>query len=96
MPSQYHAALGPAPRSVETVINHRVVNGRHIIVGVSGGVHVAPWSLTNAEAIKADTYGASGRPAQELDGRGLAAGSLVVGLTAEARASLLCGRLCGS
>lgn len=29
---------GPAPRTVETVINHRVVGGRHIIAGVSGGV----------------------------------------------------------
>lgn len=55
---QYRAALGPAPRSVETVINHRVVNGRHIIAGVSGGVHVAPWSLTKASAIKVDDYGA--------------------------------------
>jgi hypothetical protein len=55
---QYHPSLGPAPRSVETVINHRVVNGRHIIAGVSGGVHVAPWSLTKVGAIQVDTYGA--------------------------------------
>jgi Protein of unknown function (DUF1598) len=31
-----------APRQVETVINHRVVNRRQIIAGVSGGVMVAP------------------------------------------------------
>jgi hypothetical protein len=30
------------PRLVETVINHRVVNRRHIVAGVSGGVMVAP------------------------------------------------------
>jgi hypothetical protein len=30
------------PRQVETVVNHRVVNRRQIIAGVSGGVMVAP------------------------------------------------------
>ena len=30
----------PAPKAVETVINHRVVGGRQIIAGVSGGVWV--------------------------------------------------------
>jgi hypothetical protein len=30
------------PRIVETVINHRIVNRRHILAGVSGGVMVAP------------------------------------------------------
>ncbi|RIK88609.1 MAG: hypothetical protein DCC67_00265 [Planctomycetota bacterium] len=29
---------GRAPRTVETVINHRVIGGRHVIAGVSGGV----------------------------------------------------------
>jgi hypothetical protein len=31
----------PVPRQVETVINHRVINRRHIVAGVSGGVMVA-------------------------------------------------------
>src|SRR5205814_9455138 len=31
-----------APREVETVINHRVINERYVIAGVSGGVMVAP------------------------------------------------------
>jgi hypothetical protein len=31
-----------APREVETVINHRVINDRFVIAGVSGGVMVAP------------------------------------------------------
>jgi hypothetical protein len=35
----------PAPRQVQTVINHRVINRRHIIAGVSGGVMVAPGDL---------------------------------------------------
>jgi hypothetical protein len=33
---------GNVPREVETVINHRVVNQRTILAGVSGGVMVAP------------------------------------------------------
>jgi hypothetical protein len=33
---------GNVPREVETVINHRVINQRTIIAGVSGGVMVAP------------------------------------------------------
>jgi hypothetical protein len=35
----------PAPRKVQTVINHRVINRRHIVAGVSGGVIVAPGDL---------------------------------------------------
>jgi hypothetical protein len=30
----------PAPRGVETVINHRIIGGRQIIAGISGGVWV--------------------------------------------------------
>jgi Protein of unknown function (DUF1598) len=33
---------GAVPREVETVINHRVINQRIILAGVSGGVMVAP------------------------------------------------------
>ncbi|MEX2113289.1 MAG: DUF1598 domain-containing protein [Pirellulales bacterium] len=57
-PEQYGVALGQAPQSVETVINHRVINGRHIVAGVSGGVSVSPWQFTSAESIKPDDYGA--------------------------------------
>ena len=32
-------------REVETVINHRMINGRHIVAGVSGGVMVAPMDV---------------------------------------------------
>src|SRR5262249_51802407 len=56
-PDQYHVTLGPAPQSVESVINHRVVNQKYVIVGVSGGVRVEPWSLAKAESLKTDEYG---------------------------------------
>jgi hypothetical protein len=41
------------PKGVETVINHRVIGGRHIIAGVSGGVWVdggKSLALTTADA----------------------------------------------
>ena len=50
-------ALGPAPHQVQTVINHRVIGGKHIIVGVSGGVLVSPWKYVKTSSIKTDTYG---------------------------------------
>jgi hypothetical protein len=41
----------PAPKIVETAINHRVIGGRHIIAGISGGVWVdGGKNLTVAEA----------------------------------------------
>jgi hypothetical protein len=55
---QYRVALGPAPRKVETVINHRIIGGKHIVVGVSGGVLVSPWQFVSSQAIETDTYGA--------------------------------------
>ncbi len=53
-PGQYLVPLGPAPRTVETVINHRVVNKIHILAGVSGGVQVDPWKYVAPGAVKAD------------------------------------------
>jgi hypothetical protein len=41
-PEQLRLPQVAVPRQVETVVNHRVVNRRHIIAGVSGGVMVAP------------------------------------------------------
>lgn len=57
-PQQYVVRHGPAPSSVQSVINHRIIHQKHIVVGVSGGVHVAPQVVTRREAIKIDTYGA--------------------------------------
>jgi hypothetical protein len=50
----YPVSLRPAPKTVETVINHRVINKVHIIAGVSGGVHVDPWRSVTAEAMQVD------------------------------------------
>lgn len=55
---QYAVPLGAAPSSVQSVINHRIIHQKHVVVGVSGGVHVAPQALTRRGAIKTDTYGA--------------------------------------
>ena len=57
-PRQYQVALGQAPVSVESVINHRLVSGKHLIVGVSGGVRAEPWKFVSNGAIKSDNYGA--------------------------------------
>jgi len=57
-PKQYRVTLGPAPRTVETVVNHRVINRVHVIAGVSGGVSVDPWSYVEPSAVKIDDYGA--------------------------------------
>jgi hypothetical protein len=57
-PAQYRVALGAAPRSVESVVSHRLVGGKHLIVGVSGGVLAQPWKFVGSESIKNDRYGA--------------------------------------
>ena len=56
-PDQYQVALGPAPRSVESVINHRKVGGKHLIVGVSGGVRAQPIRYVRGEAMQGDPQG---------------------------------------
>jgi hypothetical protein len=56
-PQRYQVPLAAAPNSVETVINHRVVNQSTIIVGVSGGVQIDPNSFVKPSAIKTDDYG---------------------------------------
>jgi hypothetical protein len=55
-PKQYVVPLGVAPQSVETVINHRVVNKTTIIVGVSGGVRVDAGSQLKAGKYQTDDY----------------------------------------
>jgi hypothetical protein len=70
-PSQYQVALGAAPQSVESVINHKMLNQKTILVGVSGGVHAEPASYVKPESISTDTYGKlkaerSGNAAEEL------------------------------
>lgn len=49
---QMRLPQGAVPRQVETVVNHRVINHRHIVAGVSGGVMVAPQDvLREARAV---------------------------------------------
>jgi len=45
----YNVALGVAPKTVETVIRHRMIGGGQIIAGVSGGViiHTKPYLRQN-------------------------------------------------
>jgi hypothetical protein len=49
---EYQVELGIAPARVESVINHRVINGRHIVAGVSGGVTVDPRKLASPDAVE--------------------------------------------
>lgn len=53
----YQPALGVAPAEVESVMNHKVVNGKHVIAAVSGGVVVDARQLAAKQAVKTDTYG---------------------------------------
>ena len=44
-PDRYRVTLGRASTTVETTVNHRMFDGRHIVAGASGGVHVDPHSI---------------------------------------------------
>jgi hypothetical protein len=54
---KYEVELGAAPTKVDSVINHRVINGKHVVAAVSGGVRVDPTSLAAKSAVKTDEYG---------------------------------------
>jgi hypothetical protein len=54
---QYEVAHGTAPTEVDSVINHRVIGGKTIVAGVSGGVTVDARQLVAPAAIKTDDYG---------------------------------------
>jgi hypothetical protein len=58
------------PRQVETVINHRVINRRHIVAGISGGVMVAPRDVlkTGSTPDVAGKLAETRRPAAAVDG----------------------------
>jgi hypothetical protein len=68
----YPIERGAAPKQVDTVINHRVINRVHILAGVSGGVSAYPAPLVRHDKIAVDKYGrlsaehAGGLP-RELD-----------------------------
>ena len=56
-PRGYQVSYSPAPQSVESVIHHRVINQKHVVAGVSGGVRVDPWSYVKGAAVQVDKYG---------------------------------------
>lgn len=47
----YHPRLDIAPQWVDSVMNHRVVNRVHVLVGVSGGVRADPWKIVQPEKL---------------------------------------------
>ena len=49
--------LGAAPREVESIVNHRVINRTQVVCGVSGGVSVDVRSIASPDRVKTDTYG---------------------------------------
>lgn len=53
----YEVELANAPAKVDSVINHRVINGKHVVAGVSGGVRVDPQRLASRDAVKIDSTG---------------------------------------
>ena len=55
---RYQVERGPAPTEVETVLNHRIINQKHIVAGVSGGVSADARPYVQKPAIAIDSYGA--------------------------------------
>ena len=53
----YEPELDFAPTKVDSVINHRIIDGKHLVAGVSGGVTVDARSLATVSAVKTDDYG---------------------------------------
>ncbi|HEY2415754.1 MAG TPA: DUF1598 domain-containing protein [Pirellulaceae bacterium] len=54
----YRPVLANAPTEVESVLNRRIIGGKHVVTIVSGGVRAEPRGLTQREAIKTDDSGA--------------------------------------
>ncbi len=54
---KYRLRRSQAPTEVQSVINHRVIGGKRIIAGVSGGVTVNVRPLVQTSAIKHADYG---------------------------------------
>ncbi len=59
-PNQYAVAQGLAPREVDTVANHRVVNRVNILAAISGGVTVNCRSLVRPDSMASDGQGRLG------------------------------------
>jgi hypothetical protein len=57
-PQRYAVQLAAAPTEVDTVVNHRQLQGNRIVAGVSGGVSVDSARFVSKPAIETDDYGA--------------------------------------
>jgi hypothetical protein len=53
----YSPTLATAPKEVESVMNHRVIGGKHVIAAVSGGVRVETSTVAAKDTVKTDTSG---------------------------------------
>lgn len=53
----YQPEFGVAPKEVESVINHRIIGGKHVVAAVSGGVTADPRALATREAVKTGNTG---------------------------------------
>ncbi|HMC10611.1 MAG TPA: DUF1598 domain-containing protein, partial [Pirellulaceae bacterium] len=55
---EYRPVLGHAPTEVESVLNRRIIGGKHVVAAVSGGVRVDTRGLAGREAVQFDDSGA--------------------------------------
>jgi hypothetical protein len=53
----YRVALSSAPSEVDTVVHHRVIHNKHIVVGMSGGVSFDATKYVQKSAAVTDDYG---------------------------------------
>jgi hypothetical protein len=54
---EYQPLLGHAPTEVESVLNRRIIGGKHVVAVVSGGVRADARGLTQRDAVKSDEAG---------------------------------------
>lgn len=55
-PQAFQVTVWPEPKEVESVVNHRVINRKYIVAGVSGGVSVDTRGLLKKVSIRTDGY----------------------------------------
>jgi hypothetical protein len=63
-PGRCRVELGRSPEEVPTVVSHRVIDRRHVVAGVSGGVSVDTTAVVTPTALRVDTYGRLNRDRQ--------------------------------
>ena len=52
--TEYQPQQGEVPREVPSVVNHRVINRKHIVAGVSGGISVNSYAVLGSTRILSD------------------------------------------